>query len=498
MKIFSAPQIKEWDRYTIEHNSMSSVLLMERAASACSEWIADATSRNKTILIFCGKGNNGGDGLSIARHLITMGYQVAVFIPQINTEGTPDFEVNLKRLYEYTNRIKFLETEDDLPEIDHNCIVVDALLGIGLKKEITGIYQIILQHILKAKLLTIAIDMPSGLLADEASESIIIKADVTLTFQCYKLSLMLAENEKYFGKVIVLPIGLDQHFEKLNDSSYQVTTSKTIGNIFKPRSEFSHKGTFGHAGIIAGSYGMMGAATLCTKACVRSGVGKVTAITCKDGYAIMQTSVREAMCITSGRYHIKELEDLQNYSAIGIGPGLGKRVNKKIFQQLFKEYNKALVIDADGLNLIAQHEDLKAAIPKETILTPHPKEFENLFGKCDNDFERLKLAINTCVIHGIYIILKGHHTAVITPGGIVNFNNTGNSGMAKGGSGDVLTGILTGLLAQGYTQEEACLLGVYLHGKAGDIAAEKLSKESMTPSDIIDCLGEAFIKIKNL
>lgn len=496
MTIFSAAQVKEWDNYTIQHNPISSIDLMESAALACLGWLKQNIHQSKHIIVFCGKGNNGGDGLAIARLLLQENYKVTVFIPHIEKPGSFDFEMNLERLYHITNNIHFISGPVDLPVIEKNEIIIDALFATGLRNTVDGLYKIIIDHINNAKTPVISIDLPSGLLADDVSSGDIVKANYTLTFEQYKLALLMGDNEQYFGNVVVLPIGLNRAFAENTYSPYSLITKKTIVNIYKPRKSFSHKGTFGHAGIIAGSYGMMGAAVLCTHACVRSGAGKVTITTCEKGYHIMQTSVPEAMCLTAGKNFINFFEDANKYSAIGVGPGLGKSKHaNKLLKQLFTEYKNNLVIDADGLNTLAENDELKKSIPVESILTPHPKEFDNLFGKCDNDFHRLNVLKQSAVNNNLYIILKGHHTAIATPGGKVYFNNTGNAGMAKGGSGDVLTGILTALLAQGYNVESACILGVYLHGCAGDIAAAKFSKEAMSPTDSINCIGEVF---KNL
>jgi hydroxyethylthiazole kinase-like uncharacterized protein yjeF len=266
-----------------------------------------------------------------------------------------------------------------------------------------------------------------------------------------------------------------------------------VNKILKPRDPFTHKGNYGHACLVAGSYGMMGAAVLSARGCLRSGVGKLTCVIPKVGYAIMQTSVPEAMVKVCGKKYIKDVNDLNNFDALGIGPGLGiHRSHTLLLERIFSEYKKAIVVDADALNIISENKKLLKSIPAESILTPHPKEFERLFGKSETDIERISLALQMSHYHNIFIVLKGHHTLIATPGGKAWINSTGNAGMATGGSGDVLTGILSGLLAQGYSSLETCLLGVYLHGLAGDFAAEKLSQNALIAGDIIDNLGNAF------
>ncbi len=270
-----------------------------------------------------------------------------------------------------------------------------------------------------------------------------------------------------------------------------------IKNILKDRDPFSHKGDYGHACLLAGSIGMMGAAVLAVKGCLRSGTGKVTVYIPDIGCDIMQISAPEAMTKIAGETFIAGAMDLQKFDSLGIGPGLGlNESHKDLLHNIFSSFQKPIVIDADALNIIAKNKDLLKMLPEGSILTPHKIEFERLFGKTDSDEKRRELAMEISHKHKIYIVLKGHHTSITTPEKNVWLNTTGNAGMATGGSGDVLTGILTGLLAQHYSCLEACLLGVYLHGLAGDIAAEKFSQQSMIAGDIINCLGEAFKKFK--
>lgn len=269
-----------------------------------------------------------------------------------------------------------------------------------------------------------------------------------------------------------------------------------VNKILKPRDPFTHKGNYGHACLVAGSYGMMGAAVLCAKGCLRSGVGKLTCFIPKVGYGVMQTSIPEAMVKVCGKKYIKEIDDLNNFDVLGIGPGIGiYKSHALLLQKIFLEYKKPIVIDADALNILSANKKLLQRIPAESIITPHPKEFERLFGKSDSDIERTAQALQMSHQYKIFIVLKGHHTLIAAPDGKTWFNSTGNAGMATGGSGDVLTGILTGLLAQGYSSLEACLLGVYLHGLAGDIAAEELSQNALIAGDIIDNLGNAFKQV---
>ena len=275
-----------------------------------------------------------------------------------------------------------------------------------------------------------------------------------------------------------------------------IIDSSLVKKTLKPRDPFSHKGDYGHACLVAGSYGMMGAAVLAAKACLRSGVGKLTCYIPEIGNDIMQTSIPEAMVKIGGRKIIKHTDDLTMFTGLGTGPGIGiYKSHTELLDKIFSKYKKPVIIDADALNILSENKELLKKIPAESIITPHPKEFERLFGNSQHDFERTILALEMSFKYKINIVLKCHRTLIATPGKKSYFNSTGNAGMATAGSGDVLTGILTGLLAQGYSSLEACLMGVYLHGLAGDIAAEKISQNAMIAGDIIDNLGNAFKQV---
>jgi NAD(P)H-hydrate epimerase len=353
-------------------------------------------------------------------------------------------------------------------------------------------------HLNKSGVPIISIDMPSGLFADKSSKGLpCITATHTLSLQAYKAAFLFAENSLFIGNLHVLPIGLSEHFEQTEPAAFEMLDRSIIGSIYRHRPPFSHKGHFGHAALLVGSLGMMGAAVLAAKACLQAGTGKLTAFIPSCGYSILQSTVPEAMCRITGENHLSNPDIHDAFTAIGIGPGIGTdaetwAVLKKVCSQ-----KKPLLIDADGLNLLAMEKNRLGQIPAGSVITPHPKEFERLFGKTPDDAEQLKLAIQKAAALNIYIVLKGHHTAIITPLGKVYFNDTGNAGMAKGGMGDVLTGLITGLMAQHYSLPEAAMLGVYLHGLAGDIAAEKYSPEAMQASDLLQCIGDAWKTISH-
>ncbi len=497
MKIFSASQIKEWDAYTIKNEPITSIDLMERAATACCKWLIGKNFGQHHFRIFCGKGNNGGDGLAIARLLIEHRCNVTIYILEFGNKGTADFQTNLESLHQCTTDIHFIQSADFFPSFNDNDIIIDALFGTGLNKPPEGISKELIEHINTLNCTIVSVDMPSGLFANKTSRgNAMINATITLSFQNYKLAFLLPENEDHCGEIHLLHIGLHKDFESTEESAFELIDEECIRSIHKPRKKFAHKGDFGHAALLCGSHGMMGAAVLSSSACLRSGVGKLTTYVPACGYDIMQTTIPEAMCIVSGEEHLLKAEGIKKFDAVGIGPGIGLYPShQELLTQVFKKMEKPMVIDADALNIIAQHKKLLHSIHASSVLTPHPKEFERLFGKTEDHFERLQLALTRSKELNVFILLKGHHSFISTPEGKGYFNNTGNAGMATAGSGDVLTGIITGLLAQGYSSLQACILGAHLHGSAGDMAAEKYSEEAMIAGDIVNSLGDAFKKI---
>lgn len=494
MKIFSAAQISQWDVFTIENEPVSSINLMERAATACCNWLIGKNFGAFHFRIFCGKGNNGGDGLAIARLLIEHKCLVTVYILEFGKIGTDDFQANLARLHECSTDIHFIQSPEFFPSINADDVIVDALFGTGLNKALEGIGAALANNINKSSAIKVSIDMPSGLFADKSSKgNTVVKASHTLSFENYKLAFLLPENELYCGKVHLLHIGLHRAFETGEPADLEVVDELMIRSIYKPRSTFAHKGNYGHAALLCGSFGMMGAAILSSLACLHSGAGKLTTYIPECGYNILQTAVPEAMAFVAGDDHLLSATGIEKFDAVGIGPGIGMYAShKQLLTDVFQKTSSPLVIDADALNMIAENKDLLKAIPGHSILTPHPKEFERLFGKTENDFERLELAKQKATEYRVHIILKGHYSFICSPDGKGYFNNTGNAGMATAGSGDVLAGMITGLLAQGYAPLESCLLGTYVHGLAGDIAADEYSQEALIAGDIDAAIGKAF------
>lgn len=501
MKILNAAYIREWDQYTIQHEPIASIDLMERAAGGCVKWLQDNGFAQGSVHIFCGKGNNGGDGLAIARLLAMQGLRIIVHILEFGHKGTDDFQINLARLHQQgITDIRFIQDENHFPQLAPDELVIDALFGTGLSRGLEGVTAALVTHINQLDRLVISIDIPSGLFADQSSVGhTVIRATHTLSFQCMKLAFMMAENAASIGQVHVLDIGLHRDFGQLLFSRFEYLDIHTARSIYRPRNAFGHKGNFGHALLIAGSYGKTGAAVLSGKAVLRSGAGLLTCHIPQSSYSILQSTLPEAMVLTdyNSSFCTKLETDLTRFDAVGIGPGLGQASETRVLlRELLDAYRGPLVLDADALNILSQQKDLLRLLPAGAILTPHPKEFERLFGSTANEFERIERALAMAAEWRVVIVLKGHHTLIATPDGKGFFNSSGNAGMATAGSGDVLTGILTGLLAQGYSPVEAALLGVYLHGVAGDGAAAALSMEAMIARDIIGHLGSAFRSIQ--
>lgn len=493
IKILSASQIKQLDQYTIGHEPIASIDLMERACKAFTNWFVQHFRQVKKIGVVCGTGNNGGDGLGIARMLKELGYSVKVWIVRGEVNETADFKKNLERL---GNRIPVFEivTDQDKNLFQGCQVLIDAVFGSGLSRPTEGIYAQAINCMNETDAVRVAVDIPSGLFADSHSSGTIVKADHTITFQLPKLAFLLPENSKYVGDWHIVDIGLSKTFLNEVDTDNFFITNKSVKKILKPRSKFSHKGTYGHALLISGSEGKMGACVLASKAALRSGVGLLTVRVPSGGNSTIQTAVPEAMSLPdSNEDHLSELPTELNYESIGVGPGIGQHDETiKAFKKLLERFQKPMVIDADALNILAANRELMHLIPANSILTPHPKEFSRLAGEWKNDFERLELLEKFSAQIKSVIVLKGAHTTIALPDGKIYFNSTGNPGMATGGSGDVLTGILTGMLAQGYSSADTAILAVYLHGLSGDLGARELGMNSLIASDLISYLPLAF------
>ena len=499
MNILTAEQIRQLDRYTTEHEPIASVDLMERAANKFFTAFARQVKLNCVIQIFCGQGNNGGDGLAIARMLIEAGYlHVQVNVVQHTPNPTADFLLNQSRL-ENLSGIHRIETEHQIPTIDVSATVIDAIFGTGLLRPVEGLAASVICAINASGAKVFSVDIPSGLFCDHPNEAadVIVESTMTYTFHAPKMSFMYSANGRYVPQFRVLDIGLHTGYAEYLNGKYHYITSSMISTFHRVRTKFSHKGTYGHVLVAAGGSGKMGAAVLAVKAAVRSGAGLVSALVPDEGYSIMQTTNPEAMVETTEDFVRDNFTSLAAYTSIAAGPGIGTSTNTHAWlQSLLKNCQQPLLLDADALNIISSDRKLLKQLPVDTILTPHPGEFKRLAGEWSTDEEKLNLQLQFSKEHRLIVVLKGAHTSISTSDGHLYFNSTGNAGMAKGGSGDVLTGVIASLRAQHYSVLQAALLGVYIHGLAGDLAAEHLGQTGMNSGDIIRYLPQAFKQVE--
>lgn len=489
MKIPTIQTARAADAYTIENEPITSVDLMERAATQIYFWLMKKLkTKEVSIKIFCGMGNNGGDGLVLARLLATNDIFAQVFIVHVGDHFSHDCEVNYERLKEVPEVPMFdIFSKDDFPKIDDNDIIIDALFGSGLSRPLEGLAADMVNYINDNQAIRIAVDIASGLNGDSIGcDGPIVKADYTVSMQFPKMAFLYPENEPFVGKWEVLDIKIHPDYIENLETNNFYTTIDVVKPLIHKRGKHSHKGTYGHALLIAGSTGKTGAALLASEACMRAGVGLLTTHLPKLAMLPLQVYLPEAMISPDMSDNcFSQVPDLQPYNAVGVGPGLGKtEETANALKHLIQEAKMPMVLDADALNIISENKTWLSFLQEKTIITPHPKEFERLFGKTDNSQQRLDLQREMSVRHKIIIVLKGANTSITFPNGSCFFNSTGNPGMATAGSGDVLTGIILSLLAQRYTPEEAAIIGVFMHGKAGDIAASKLGQESMIASDI--------------
>ena len=504
MKVFETSQTREIDEYTILNEPVSSVDLMERASVGCVNWIFSRILPGESMIIFSGPGNNGGDGWAIARLLADRGYaHISLYLLQISRIISPDSVVNRQRL-EVQKKVSISEIsrESDFPEIRKQDVIIDALFGSGLSRPLEGLSASLVKHINASGNRIISIDIPSGLQGEyniRSADRAIIRASHTLCLEFPKRSFFYAENAIFTGDWHIIPIGLHPQIIQEKHTLFHYVTLGDMQRKYRKRAPFSHKGSFGHALLIAGSYGMMGAAILAARACMKAGVGLLTTHVPRAGYPIIQGAVPESIFdIDHSDQVFTVIPDRKDYSAIAVGPGIGSAPETvNAVEKLLRISSSPLVLDADALNILASFPDLLSLLPPGSILTPHPGEFDRLAGSSDSGLIRNERQIEFAAHYQVNVVLKGAFSSVAMPDGTCFFNSTGNPGMATAGSGDVLTGIILSLLAQGYPPNEAALLGTYIHGLAGDMAASETGHQALIASDIIDNLGTAFLKIEN-
>ena len=500
MKIFDIAQLAEADKVTIKNQEISSADLMERAATLVFNDIhAKLNGAQIPIKIFCGIGNNGGDGLVIGRLLLEHGYQVTVYVVNYSNKRSEDFLLNYDRIKEVNNDWpEVIKDKDDFPEINSKDFIIDAMFGIGLNRPLEEWVGNLVKYINKSGAFIVAVDMPSGLFADKipSKDQAVVKANVTITFQSPKLIFFLPQAAKYIGDMQVIDIGLDREYLAKAKVNKQLIGKPEAQLLYQPRTSFSHKGDFGHSLIVGGSYGKIGSISLTAKAALRTGAGLVTIFSPKCGYQILQTILPEAMVLTD-----KKEENLSNIDfdlspdviCFGMGAGTSSET-MQAFKSLLENTKKPMVIDADGLNLLSKDNELLKLLPENSVLTPHPGELERLIGKWKDDFDKLYKSKKFCKKYDIILVIKGAHTITIFQDDIY-INNTGNPGMATAGSGDVLSGVITSLISQQYEPLIAAVLGVYLHGRTGDIMAEELSYQGLIAGDIANNIGRSFLDL---
>ncbi|MDL2252199.1 NAD(P)H-hydrate dehydratase [Odoribacter sp. OttesenSCG-928-J03] len=499
-KVFRTEDIPNIDRYTIENESISSVELMERAASLWTDFFLTKSDNASKIVVVAGNGNNGGDGYVIARLLLDKGRDVTVVRPDISGKMSEDCRKNYERYRAGGGNIQEIESVHEL-EFTSGILIIDAIFGTGLNRQVEGIVAEVIRKINESGNKVYSVDIPSGLMGEDNSNNnsnAIVKADYTFTFQFPKLSFFLAENEEYVGSWFVLDIHLNRKIMAEIETPYFILDKNTVRNLLPASRKFAHKGSNGHGLLIAGSSGMMGASVLAARAAVHSGVGLLTCHVPEMGGDVMQIAVPEALLSKDDSPHFfSAINHLEKYSAVAVGPGLGKNPQTvRALRHLLKEWRGVTILDADALNILAENRDLFDLLHENCILTPHPKEFERLAGKSTNDFERLNKLSTFAGRYRVSILLKGAHTVIASPSGGYYFNTTGNPGMAKGGMGDVLTGVLLALASNGMNVLDVILIGVYAHGLAADILAEEKGQRGISAGDVAEGMGKAWKELE--
>ena len=500
MKIFSAAQLHQADKVTTQKHGITALDLMERAGTQIFNWLHSRMQGAQVpVHIFSGIGNNGGDGLVVGRMLIEHGYNVHIYIANFTDKRSKCFLINYDRVKEVTkNWPKLMTSEGDFPTIQPEDIIIDALFGIGLNRPPEGWVKELIQYINKQTSFTLSIDIPSGMYANQALEDAeaVVKANHTLAFQAPKLSFFLPETGKFVPYFEVLEIGLDPEFLQQSEALAQIIAKPEAQQFYKQREKYAHKGDYGHTLIIAGSYGKMGAAVLSAKAAYRTGAGLVSAFVPECGYDIMQTAVPEAMVITDKEDDIiTHISFAFEPAAIAVGMGIGTKQDTVVaLEKLFKDTTSPLVIDADALNCISENKHLLEVLPKLSVLTPHPGELKGLIGDWKDDYDKLEKTKAFAKKHHVIVVVKGANTTVVIEDRLY-INTTGNPGMATGGSGDVLSGMIAGLLSQGYDPLIASVFGVYLHGSAGNLATQDMGFEALLAGDIVSSIGAAFLAL---
>jgi len=497
MKIFNSEQIRKIDSETIRREGVPSLVLMKRASKAFFDrYIEFFPNKHTSIIVFAGVGNNGGDALGVARILNSSGYKVKVCCVEYSANYSEDCEHNLRRVKAENVSFKKIFNEKDIPEIEGYDVIIDGIFGTGLSREIVGVAAEVIKRINESEKPIISIDVPSGLFLDKKT-TFAVRSTKTITFQVPKIALFLPDNKQYFGEVNIVPIGLNEDVIKETETNYYYIGTKEAASLLKPLSKFAHKGTQGHTLIIGGSLGKTGSVCLATKAALRVGCGLATAYVPKCSMVVIQSNVPEVMAIedkneeylTSIKYDIKP-------KSIGIGIGMGQnKSTQKAFYEFLKNNSSPTVIDADALNILSQNSIWLSLLRANTILTPHPKELERLIGEWSDDFDKIQKTRLFAKKYNLIVVVKGANTLIIDEKNVY-VNSSGSPALGTAGSGDVLTGMIAGLLAQGYSSLDAARIGVYLHGLTANLYQLNNHPLSLIAGDIIDYIGVAYRKLE--
>lgn len=495
MKILTPEQIYQVDKVTIEKEKLQSLDLMERAGTVLANRILEIVPKQQKVVVFCGIGNNGGDGLVISRILLQHEFEIKVFIVEYSEKYSKDMLENYNRFLHLSKNIEILQKESDFPDLNGTEVVIDCIFGIGLNRKPDSWVKNLITLLNKKSAFKIAVDIPSGLSANAPIQDAdtVLQSNLVLTLQVPKLAFFLPDSALYMDTFEILDIGLDSDFILKQNPLATVLTKELISKHYRSREKFGHKGSYGHSVIIGGSYGKIGSIILASKAAFRMGAGLVTTFIPKCGYEILQISIPEAMVITDENEEMLskiELDFIPDSVAIGMGMGTSKKTSEA-FGKFLQSSKKPMIIDADGLNCLSENPEIMDFIPENSILTPHPGELKRLIGTWKNDYDKIEKCKVFVQKHKIILVIKGAHTMILS-GEEIFINSTGNPGMGTAGSGDTLSGILAGLLSQGYSSKSAALFGVYIHGLAGDLAAKNLGEDSLMAGDIISLLPNAF------
>ncbi len=508
MKIATREIVREIDRLTIEKYGIPGLVLMENAGRAAADVLLENFAYAGKVAVFAGGGNNGGDGFVIARHLISEGLDVDTYVVSNPKKYKGDAFTNYKALKKIGGNI--VELKDNLRKYKQADVIVDAIFGTGLDREVTGFYKKVIEFINSQGVPTLAVDLPSGLDSNTGYPlGTAVLADVTVTFVLPKLGTSIYPGVEFAGEIYVADITTPNFL--LDDIPYELLSSESVDKILAPRYEDTHKGTYGHLFILAGSPGKSGAASLAALGAQRAGTGLVTVGVPKSLHSIIEQKTTEAMTEplpetdieTLGAVSVNRTLEImkERKSALAVGPGISTTDETREFlYEIIRNSTIPMLIDADAITLVAENPKVLKEAKVPIVLTPHPGEMSRLAGIPTEEVQadRVGVSLDFSAKYNVYLVLKGARSIISTPEGEIFINTTGNAGMASGGMGDVLSGIIGGFLAQRLSPSDACRLGVFIHGLAGDIVAHENGEVGMIASDVANALPKAISQIPDM